>query len=53
MDPSKFSGYDELISELDSMFHFDGELTARDKKWLIVFTDDEGDMMLVGDDPWL
>ena len=25
---------------------------APKKNWLIVYTDDEGDMMLVGDDPW-
>jgi len=27
-------------------------LMAPQKNWLIVYTDDEGDMMLVGDDPW-
>ncbi|KAK3223785.1 hypothetical protein Dsin_010810 [Dipteronia sinensis] len=53
LDLSKFNGYDELIAELDRIFEFNGELIASNKKWLIVFTDDEGDMMLVGDDPWL
>lgn len=53
VDLSKFNGYDELIAELDRMFEFNGELITPNKKWLIVFTDDEGDMMLVGDDPWL
>ncbi|RWW27124.1 hypothetical protein BHE74_00059857 [Ensete ventricosum] len=34
------------------MFEIKGELQCRDK-WEVVFTDDEGDMMLVGDYPWL
>lgn len=28
------------------------ENSPHPKKWAVVFTDDEGDMMLVGDDPW-
>lgn len=52
VDLSKFSNYDELIMELDHMFEFDGELMAPTQNWLVVYTDDEGDMMLVGDDPW-
>lgn len=52
VDLTKFNNYDELISELDSLFEFNGELTSRNKNWLVVYTDDEGDMMLVGDDPW-
>ncbi|XP_031260958.1 auxin response factor 2A-like isoform X2 [Pistacia vera] len=53
LDLNKFNGYDELIAELDRIFEFNGELIAPNKNWMIVFTDDEGDMMLVGDDPWL
>ncbi|XP_008776920.2 auxin response factor 2A-like [Phoenix dactylifera] len=53
VDLAKFNCYDELIAELDQMFEFEGELMAPNKNWLIVYTDDEGDMMLVGDDPWL
>ncbi|XP_044487794.1 auxin response factor 2A-like isoform X2 [Mangifera indica] len=53
VDLNKLNGYDELIAELDRIFEFNGELIARNKNWMIVFTDDEGDMMLVGDDPWL
>lgn len=34
------------------MFEFQGELRSLKKDWLIVYTDNEGDMMLVGDDPW-
>ncbi|KAJ0113678.1 hypothetical protein Patl1_01308 [Pistacia atlantica] len=52
VDLSKFNNYDELIAELDQLFEFGGELMAPKKKWLIIYTDDEGDIMLVGDDPW-
>jgi hypothetical protein len=52
VDLSKFVDYDELTAELDKMFEFDGELMSSNKNWQIVYTDNEGDMMLVGDDPW-
>lgn len=52
VDLTKFSNYNELVVELDHLFEFGGELTSPRKDWLIVYTDDEGDMMLVGDDPW-
>lgn len=52
VDLTKFNGYDELLAELDHMFDFDGELVAHNKNWQVVYTDNEGDMMLVGDDPW-
>lgn len=52
VDLAKFDNYNELISELDSLFEFNGELKAQNKNWLVVYTDDEEDMMLVGDDPW-
>ncbi|XP_057516615.1 auxin response factor 2A isoform X3 [Amaranthus tricolor] len=52
VDLSKFSNYDQLVEELDCLFDFNGELKTNEKNWLIVYTDDEGDMMLVGDDPW-
>ena len=52
VDLTKYSGYDELVAELDQLFEFGGELLSTKKDWLIVFTDNEGDMMLVGDDPW-
>lgn len=51
VDLTTLKGYDELIYELEEMFEIKGELHPRNK-WEIVFTDDEGDMMLVGDDPW-
>ncbi|CAH8353923.1 unnamed protein product [Eruca vesicaria subsp. sativa] len=52
VDLSKFQNYEELVAELDRLFEFNGELMAPKKDWLIVYTDDENDMMLVGDDPW-
>lgn len=51
VDLAGLKGYDELIAELENMFDIKGALSLRDK-WAVVFTDDEGDMMLVGDDPW-
>uniref|UniRef100_A0A7N0RBN7 Auxin response factor n=1 Tax=Kalanchoe fedtschenkoi TaxID=63787 RepID=A0A7N0RBN7_KALFE len=51
VDLTTLEGYDHLIDELEDMFEIKGELKPRNK-WEIVFTDDEGDMMLVGDDPW-
>lgn len=52
VDLTLLEGYDALITELERMFEIKGELRQR-KKWEIIFTDDEGDMMLVGDDPWM
>ena len=51
VDLTFLHGYDELISEMERLFDIKGELQTRNK-WAVVFTDDEGDMMLVGDDPW-
>lgn len=52
MDLTKFNDYTELVAELDEMFDFNGELKGSNKEWMVVYTDNEGDMMLVGDDPW-
>ncbi|KAK3228109.1 hypothetical protein Dsin_007971 [Dipteronia sinensis] len=51
VDLTMLDGYDHLIDELEEMFDIKGQLCTRNK-WEIVYTDDEGDMMLVGDDPW-
>jgi len=51
VDLTILRGYDELTDELEEMFDIKGQLHPRDK-WEIVYTDDEGDMMLVGDYPW-
>ncbi|CAI9775791.1 unnamed protein product [Fraxinus pennsylvanica] len=52
VDLTALKGYGELISELEEMFGIKGELWPQ-KKWEIFFRDDEGDVMLMGDDPWL
>nr|XP_043627728.1 auxin response factor 9 isoform X3 [Erigeron canadensis] len=52
VDLTVLKGYNELLDELEEMFEIQGELHPRNQ-WEIVFTDDEGDMMLLGDDPWL
>ncbi|CAL0306724.1 unnamed protein product [Lupinus luteus] len=52
VDLTKFNSYGELVAELDQLFELGGELTSPKKDWLVVYTDNEGDMMLVGDDPW-
>ncbi|XP_042375970.1 auxin response factor 2B-like isoform X1 [Zingiber officinale] len=52
VDLTKFNGYEELVVELDQMFEFGGALVSPNKTWMVVYTDNEGDMMLVGDDPW-
>uniref|UniRef100_A0A1J3IHV2 Auxin response factor n=1 Tax=Noccaea caerulescens TaxID=107243 RepID=A0A1J3IHV2_NOCCA len=51
VDLTVLSGYSELVDDLEKLFDIKGELHSRNQ-WEIVFTDDEGDMMLVGDDPW-
>ncbi|KAL7002349.1 Arf11p [Sarracenia purpurea var. burkii] len=51
VDLTALEGYGPLLDELEKMFEIKGELHLRNK-WEVVFTDDEGDMMLVGDDPW-
>lgn len=51
VDLTALEGYNDLITELENMFEIKGELRVRNK-WEVVYTDDEGDMMLVGDDPW-
>ncbi|KAK1288551.1 Auxin response factor 7 [Acorus calamus] len=54
VDLTRFDRYDDLLRKLEEMFDINGELTvlASEKKWQVIYTDDEDDMMLVGDDPW-
>lgn len=51
LDLTMLSGYDELIDEVEKLFDIKGELRSQNK-WRVTFTDNENDMMLVGDDPW-
>lgn len=52
VDLAVLKGYDDLIDELEKMFEIKGELHPVNK-WAVVFTDDENDMMLLGNDQWL
>lgn len=52
VDLTLLEGYADLITELEKMFEIKGELKER-KKWQVVYTDEEGDRMLMGDYPWL
>ncbi|CAI9769267.1 unnamed protein product [Fraxinus pennsylvanica] len=52
VDLTKFDGYDDLLKKFEMMFEIEGELCGSRKKWKVVYTDDENDMMMVGDDPW-
>lgn len=54
VDLARFENYDDLLKKLEAMFEIDGELSGGGSamKWQVVYTDDEDDMMMVGDDPW-
>ncbi|GMI73648.1 auxin response factor 18 [Hibiscus trionum] len=52
VDLTVLKGYDDLAKELEKMFDINGELCPHGK-WSIYFTDNEGDVMLVGSDPWM
>ncbi|GAB4848561.1 Arf GTPase arf1 [Ancistrocladus abbreviatus] len=52
VDLSRLDCYEDLLKKLEEMFDIKGELSGATKKWQVVYTDNEGDMMLVGDDPW-
>ncbi|XP_031504219.1 auxin response factor 9 [Nymphaea colorata] len=52
VDLATLDSYEELIAELEQRFDIKGELRHPYKKRVVVFTDDEGDMMLVADYPW-
>ncbi|KAL9682287.1 hypothetical protein QQ045_014082 [Rhodiola kirilowii] len=52
VDLNQCNCYGDLLSKLEEMFKIQGELSGSLKKWQVVYTDDEDDMMMVGDDPW-
>ncbi|KAJ7536068.1 hypothetical protein O6H91_12G055600 [Diphasiastrum complanatum] len=52
VDLSKFEGYDDLRRVLGELFKLEGLLSEAASGWQLVYTDHEGDMLLVGDDPW-
>ncbi|KAG4379510.1 hypothetical protein GLYMA_16G000300v4 [Glycine max] len=53
VDLTRFDGYEDLLRKLEEMFDINGELCGSTKEWQVVYTDNEDDMMMVGDDPWL
>ncbi|KAL1196156.1 Auxin response factor 1 [Cardamine amara subsp. amara] len=52
VDLTRSECYEDLFKKLEEMFDIEGELLKSTKKWQVVYTDDEDDMMMVGDDPW-
>ncbi|KAI4298904.1 hypothetical protein L6164_032417 [Bauhinia variegata] len=52
VDLTRFDGYEDLLKKLEHMFDIQGELSGSTKKWQVVYTDNEDDVMMVGDDPW-
>ncbi|XP_072950604.1 auxin response factor 7-like [Typha angustifolia] len=52
VDLTRLDGYEDLLCKLEEMFNIKGEFSGPFKKWQVIYTDDEDDMMLVGDDPW-
>ncbi|KAL1564875.1 Arf GTPase arf1 [Salvia divinorum] len=52
VDLTRLDCYEHLLKKLEEMFEIIGELSGSTKKWQVVYTDDEDDMMMVGDDPW-
>ncbi|XP_047948380.1 auxin response factor 1-like isoform X2 [Salvia hispanica] len=52
VDLTRFDCYEDLLKKFEEMFELIGELSVSTKKWQVVYTDAEDDMMMVGDDPW-
>ncbi|KAK4790442.1 hypothetical protein SAY86_017746 [Trapa natans] len=52
VDLTQFCQYEDLLKKLEDMFNIKGELSGSERKWQVVYADDENDMMMVGDDPW-
>ncbi|KAK3163196.1 hypothetical protein QOZ80_1AG0000420 [Eleusine coracana subsp. coracana] len=51
VDLANLYGYEQLIGELQAMFEIK-DLNSKEK-WKVAFTDDDGDTMEIGNDPWL
>ncbi|KAJ4953243.1 hypothetical protein NE237_030075 [Protea cynaroides] len=53
IDVTRYKGYDELRHDLACMFGIGGQLEdSHWTEWKLVYTDQENDVLLVGDDPW-
>lgn len=51
VDVNRFKNYTELRCGLAHMFNLEGQLDQK-LGWQLIFTDNEDDLLLVGDDPW-
>ncbi|KAF8100518.1 hypothetical protein N665_0222s0017 [Sinapis alba] len=51
VDLTVFDGYNQLIDELERLFDIKDKLHIHNQ-WKIFFLNADGDMMLLGDDPW-
>ncbi|XP_020868527.1 auxin response factor 13 [Arabidopsis lyrata subsp. lyrata] len=51
VDLTVFHGYNQLIQKLEELFDLKDELRSRNQ-WEIVFINNEGNVMPLGDDPW-
>jgi division protein CdvB (Snf7/Vps24/ESCRT-III family) len=49
VDLANLNGYEKLTRELEQMF----DIKDLKQNFKVAFTDDEGDTMEVGDDPWM
>ncbi|CAM6048775.1 unnamed protein product [Sphagnum compactum] len=52
LDLTRYKSYSELKHALEDMFSLHGQLESPANLWQLVYTDHEGDILLVGDDPW-
>ncbi|KAF7842825.1 auxin response factor 1-like [Senna tora] len=52
VDLNRIDGYEALRKKFEDMFEIKDELTGSNKKYQVVYTDDEDDVMMVGDIPW-
>lgn len=53
IDLSRLKCYEELRRELACMFNLEGQLEDPQRScWQLVFVDNDGDILLIGDDPW-
>ncbi|KAI9107347.1 hypothetical protein K1719_021735 [Acacia pycnantha] len=52
VDLTRFDAYEDLLQKLEEMFDLKGELCGSRKTWVVVYTDNEDDVMMVGDIPW-
>ncbi|XP_073145707.1 auxin response factor 1-like isoform X2 [Henckelia pumila] len=52
VDLTRLDSYEDLLKKFEEIFEIKGKLSGSAKKWLVVYTDNEDDMMMVGDDPW-